>query len=142
MVARDWRFQADEAKEALPQRNSYLEFLRAACTPESDYDGAIIIFTELVANVIRHTSGPIQICVRGNARGTVTLRVSDFGSPFPLSPSLPPTTSEGGRGLYIIAQLSSDVSVSRNEYGNVVRVDLPVALTSSLLSAASSDEDG
>jgi anti-sigma regulatory factor (Ser/Thr protein kinase) len=130
MVLRDWRFQADEAREALPQRYSYLAFLRASCTPESDYDGALIIFTELIANVIRHTAGPIQISVRRNPRGSVTLRVTDKGRPFGFPASLPPTTSESGRGLYIVAQLSSDVSVSRNGYGNVVRVDLPVVLAS------------
>jgi anti-sigma regulatory factor (Ser/Thr protein kinase) len=111
MVARDWLFRADDAKEALPQRQSYLEFLRAACTPDSDYDGALIIFTELIANVIRHAAGPIQIRVGGYAQGALTLQVTDTGAPFCSAPSLPPANSEGGRGLYIISQLST-ISVS------------------------------
>lgn len=129
MLAPDWEFQADEAKEALIERKGYLEFLRAACTPDSDYDSALIIFAELIANVIRHAAGPIQISIWGNERGSVTLQVIDTGAPFHFAPKLPPPNSEGGRGLYIISRLSREVSVSRNEDGNVVRVELPVAFS-------------
>jgi anti-sigma regulatory factor (Ser/Thr protein kinase) len=128
MVARAWEFQADEAREAVTERHRYLDFLRAACTPDSDYDGALIVFAELIANVIRHAAGPIRVIVRADEVGTVTLQVMDSGAPFALTLSLPPSENESGRGLYIVSQLCGEVSVSRNEDGNVVKVRLPVAL--------------
>jgi anti-sigma regulatory factor (Ser/Thr protein kinase) len=131
MPESDWHFQGDDAKKALSERNSYLEFLRSTCTADSDFDAAAILFTELVANVVRHAAGRIQISVRADRHGSVMLEVEDSGAPFAFAPSLPSITSEGGRGLYIISKLSADVSLSRNGDGNAVRVKLPVDWASS-----------
>jgi anti-sigma regulatory factor (Ser/Thr protein kinase) len=130
MAAFNWHFQAAEAKEALRERHNYIAFLRASCTRDSDYDGALIVFAELVGNVVRHAEGPIHLSLCSDPRGNVTLQISDTGSPFEFAPSLPGSTSENGRGLYIVSQFCRNVSVTHAERGNVVRVQLPVVLAS------------
>jgi len=126
MAERNWQFETSDASQALVERHSYVQFLRATCTTDSDYDAAIMVFSELVGNVIRHAHGPVQISVQHSDLGTVTLRVADTGAPFAFAPSLPPIGDEGGRGLYIVSELCSDISVTRSEHGNIMRVRLPV----------------
>jgi anti-sigma regulatory factor (Ser/Thr protein kinase) len=126
MAERNWHFQASDASEALVERHSYVQFLRATCTPDSDYDAAMMAFSELVGNVVRHAPGPVQITVRWSDPGAMTLQVADTGVAFAFAPLLPPLTDEGGRGLYIVSELCSDVRVVRSEHGNVIRVRLPV----------------
>ncbi|HEY1428239.1 MAG TPA: ATP-binding protein [Candidatus Tumulicola sp.] len=126
MVAREWSFEAAEAVRALFEKRNYLSFLRAVCTPDSDYDAAVIVFIELVGNVVRHAAGPIRISVRTNESGGAILQVTDTGAPFAIAPALPSNTSESGRGLYIVCRFCTEVTVTRNERGNVVRVRLPV----------------
>jgi anti-sigma regulatory factor (Ser/Thr protein kinase) len=126
MVERNWHFEASDPTDALAERHSYVQFLRATCTSDSDYDAAIMIFSELVGNVIRHAHGPVQISVQHLDAVAVTLRVADTGDPFAFAPSLPPIDDESGRGLYIVSELSSDIRMTRSEHGNIVRVRLPV----------------
>jgi anti-sigma regulatory factor (Ser/Thr protein kinase) len=123
----EWQFQASTAKAALSARPALAAFLRDSCTPESDCDGAIIAFGELVTNVMVHAPGPIEVLVRADADGTVTIHVCDTGLGFSLAPSLPPPLSEsGGRGLYIVSKLCSGLARSRIEGGNKVSAVLPV----------------
>jgi anti-sigma regulatory factor (Ser/Thr protein kinase) len=104
-----------------------MSFLRKACNGQSDFGGAEIIFGELVANVVRHAPGPIQITARSDSRGSVTLNVFDTGPAFKIAPALPASlSSESGRGLYVISQLCAHLSSIRTEIGNKVSVVLPV----------------
>lgn len=107
-----------------------MAILRASCTPDSDYDGAAVVFGELTANVVRHASGPISIAVRFASDGTVILDVGDSGSGFEFAPTLPSVERDGGRGLYLVSQLCDHVSTLRTKNGNVVRVRLPVTAVS------------
>ncbi|MGH7716694.1 MAG: ATP-binding protein, partial [Vulcanimicrobiaceae bacterium] len=87
----------------MSQRGAFIRFLGSRCTPESDFQAAEIVYGELVANVVRHAPGPIEIMLRSNGRDKVTIEVCDtaidFKSARPAEPSL---YSESGRGLYII----------------------------------------
>ncbi|HEY3674704.1 MAG TPA: ATP-binding protein [Candidatus Tumulicola sp.] len=130
MAARVWSFEAVKAEKALFEKTNYLDFLRSVCTPDSDYDAAVMVFTELVADVVRHAAGPIEIEVRSNGTGGAFLQVADSGRPFAFAPALPADMSESGRGLYIVFKFCSDVSVSRSEHGNIVLVRLPVEWSS------------
>jgi anti-sigma regulatory factor (Ser/Thr protein kinase) len=104
-----------------------MDFLRKGCTGQSDFGGAEIIFGELIANVVRHAPGPIQITARSDGRGRMTLNVYDTGPPFTVAPALPVSLlSESGRGLYVISQLCAQLSSMRTEIGNKVSVVLPV----------------
>ena len=75
----EWQFQASTAKAALSARPALAAFLRESCTPESDCDGAIIAFGELVTNVMVHAPGPIEVLVEADASGAVRIHVCDTG---------------------------------------------------------------
>ncbi|HEY8297424.1 MAG TPA: ATP-binding protein [Candidatus Baltobacteraceae bacterium] len=122
----EWQFQAADARLALYARHGFLDALQQACTSESDCKSAEIAFGELVANVVRHAPGPIEITVESDAHGLVTLDVCDSGAGFVLMHSLPPRNSESGRGLFIVAQLCTNLSSTRLVSGNKVSVVLPV----------------
>ncbi len=122
----EWQFQSKQAGAALSAKRAFMTFLRESCTPESDCDGALIVFGELVTNVVLHAPGPIEITVSSDARGVVTLDVYDTGDGFVLEPSLPPPTSGGGRGLFIVSQLCRRASVARVPNGTKVSAELPV----------------
>jgi anti-sigma regulatory factor (Ser/Thr protein kinase) len=123
----EWYFQAVDARQALSARRAFVAFLRESCTPESDYYGAEAVFGELVANVVLHARGPIEIVVKARSEGTVTLDVCDTGPAFAIAPSLPPISKQGGRGLYIISRLSANPTIERIEGdGKRVSVVLPV----------------
>jgi anti-sigma regulatory factor (Ser/Thr protein kinase) len=94
----EWSFQAANATKAVGARHEFLAFLRDSCTPESDYDSALVVFGELVSNVVRHAPGPIEINVQSDATGAVILDVYDSGGRFIPLTSLPPSTQLGGRG--------------------------------------------
>ena len=104
-----------------------MDFLRKGCNAASDFGGAEIIFGELVANVVQHAPGPIQITARSDRRGRVTLNVFDTGPAFKVAPALPASLlSESGRGLYVVSQLGMRLSSIRTEIGNKVSAILPV----------------
>lgn len=121
-----WHFQAPDAREALFARRPLTAYLRRLCTPESDFSGAALIFGELVSNVIRHAPGPVDISVRADRGGVVTMNICDSGSGFELEPSLLAYLAEDGRGLYIVSRLCSQLSSTRIPGGNRVSVVLPV----------------
>ena len=123
----EWHFRSADAADALSERRAFAEFLRTRCTPESDWQAAEIVFGELVANVVRHAPGPIEIMLRSNTRGAVKLEVCDTAIHFTIArPVEPPLYSEGGRGLHIIWQLCSNLSRTKTPNGGKVSVVLPV----------------
>ncbi len=123
-----WEFQAADAGAARFSRRAFVEVLRSLCAASSDFSAAELVFTELVANVVRHAPGPIHVAVETLGCGTVMLAVTDTGAPFAIAPCLPPSAdlSDGGRGLFIVANLCPRLSVFRTAYGNTVQAVLPV----------------
>jgi anti-sigma regulatory factor (Ser/Thr protein kinase) len=139
----EWQFQADDARLALSVRREFLAFLRESCTTTSDCEAALLVFGELIANVILHAPGPIEITVQSDARGAVSLDVCDTGPGFCLAPSLPPVSSEnGGRGLFIASRLCSSLANTRIEGGNKVSAVLPVIAKPSQLHLVPHKLDG
>ncbi len=123
----EWHFRAADAAEALPERREFIKFLRTRCTPESDFQAAEIVFGELVANVVRHAPGPIEIMLRSNERGTVTVEVCDNAMHFTIArPVEPPLYAESGRGLHIIWHLCGNLSRTKTLNGGKSSVVLPV----------------
>ncbi|MFI8849157.1 SpoIIE family protein phosphatase [Streptomyces sp. 891-h] len=83
-----------------------------------------LMVSELVTNAIRHGAGPIRLCL---IRHTVlSCEVTDGSS---TSPRLrhPRTTDEGGRGLFLVAQLSRRWGTRYTEAGKIIwaEQDLP-----------------
>ncbi|MGA8533213.1 MAG: ATP-binding protein [Candidatus Tumulicola sp.] len=130
----EWQFQAIDANEALSAKHAFVAFLRESCTPKSDCEAAMVVFGELVANVILHAPGSIEITLQSDSKGVVTLDVCDSGGGFILAPSLPSViTALGGRGLYIVSRLCSSLVATRMEGGNKVSAVLPVVAKASYL---------
>ncbi|HEY1728065.1 MAG TPA: ATP-binding protein [Candidatus Baltobacteraceae bacterium] len=123
----EWYFRAADAAKAVSERRAFTKFLRARCTPGSDCQAAEIVFGELVANVVRHAPGPIEIMLRSTPRGAVTLEVCDTAAHFKVTrPTQPPLNAESGRGLYVIWHLCGNLSRTKTPTGGKMSVVLPV----------------
>lgn len=91
------------------------EYLRAleqeAGSASFDHFVAELIFAELVGNVVRHASGPVDVrlsCDNGDA----VIEVYDRGKGFHYPPRVPEhPLAEYGRGLFLVAQFSKQLNV-------------------------------
>lgn len=82
----------------------YREALRKHVGRALDEHAAVVVFTELVANVVRHAPGSIKISLECNGE-EVLLSVTDNGPGFHFSDPAPPDMlSETGRGLFIVSR--------------------------------------
>lgn len=120
-----WGFCCSDARRALAYRREYALFLRSVASPDSDFFGAEVIFGELVANVIRHSSGPIE--VRVECRDEIVLNVgdkNDAGTELAVPPFDP--NAEGGRGLYLVKTLGRGLRVRPLGRGKEIEVVLPL----------------
>ncbi len=125
----EWKFQAEDALDALRLRAAVRAFFLAEAAEGSDVDAAVLIFGELVGNVIRHAPGEIAIAVRWNEDGPV-LSVEDRGPGFdrvPVCSSLEDPWRESGRGFGIVGLLADDVRVEPRADGGT-RVTVRLAL--------------
>lgn len=78
---------------------------------------AKLVLGELVGNVARHAPGALQIVVDMTTASPV-LHVVDEGTGFEREPALPrDVLSEGGRGLFIVSELTQEFTISRGPGG-------------------------
>ncbi|MFE0529558.1 ATP-binding protein [Micromonospora parva] len=72
-------------------------------------DRAVVIASELISNAVQHAGTDMDITV-AHVAGSLRISVRDRGGETPSSttPTLPRQMSEGGRGLPIIAALTTD----------------------------------
>ena len=124
-----WSFTASDAEKAIAARNDLRRQLIAAGAHPQDCNNAELVFVELLANVIRHTPGRMEATLTLNGHLPV-LHVCDYGPGFRFTPKLPGNPlAEEGRGLYLIASLTEDFTVSpRSEGGSHARAVLQVML--------------
>ncbi|MGH7714458.1 MAG: ATP-binding SpoIIE family protein phosphatase, partial [Vulcanimicrobiaceae bacterium] len=122
-----WRFHADHARAANDARRSFIDHLHAEASPASEFDAAEVIFGELVANVVRHAPGPIDIALEW-IDGFAILHVIDRGNGFKFQPRRrADILMEAGRGLWLVEQFGGTIDVERIAgYGAHLRVELPV----------------
>ncbi len=122
-------------------------------------DDAVLILSELLSNSCRHASplraegspdgeaDSVRAAWRIDARGQLTVSVTDGGGPTRPLPATPSVTARGGRGLAIIRSLAKDWGV-RDGHGEVTvwatlslhdafatRMDLAAGLPAELRSA-------
>jgi anti-sigma regulatory factor (Ser/Thr protein kinase) len=117
-----WQFWSDRAEAALASRDDFVIALQRQSGGEVDAFVAKLIYTELVANVIRHAPGPIHI-VLDLQNEKLWLSVSDRGPPFEWRPTLPGVLAESGRGMFLISRYAQEVKIERGAIdGNVIRV--------------------
>jgi len=78
---------------------------------------AKMVLGELVGNVARHAPGALQIVVDMTTAAPV-LHVVDEGTGFEREPELPrDVLAEGGRGLFIVSELTQEFTISRGPGG-------------------------
>ena len=125
-----WWFQADHARAAADARWAFVNQLRREGVDQEDVDIAEIIFGELVANVVRHAPGAIDIALEWS-EGSAVLHVTDRGRGFSRTPRRQDDPlKETGRGLWLVEQFGGTIDIEPIEgFGTHVRVALPVRRT-------------
>jgi anti-sigma regulatory factor (Ser/Thr protein kinase) len=121
-----WHFESDDAGSANDARFAFVAYLQRRNLDPDLIASAELVFGELVANVVRHAPGPIDIDLAWRD-DTPLLTVRDRGPHFEVgSPTLPDDDfAERGRGLFIISCAASQpVVTARPGGGNEVAVAL------------------
>ncbi|MGY1633169.1 ATP-binding protein [Geodermatophilus sp. SYSU D01186] len=81
--------------------------LTAACPGLADLrDRLILALDEMASNALRHGGGHVRAAVRTTGEGWL-IEVSDAAVSTPPSPAVGRDPSEGGLGLYLIAELAT-----------------------------------
>jgi anti-sigma regulatory factor (Ser/Thr protein kinase) len=123
----EWQFRADDALDALRMRAVVRAFFVAEADEASDVDGAVLVFGELVANVVRHAPGAISVRIEWPAAGSAMLYVDDWGPGVRSVPTSDDPMREGGRGIEIVRALAHDVHIVSAPFGGThVSAALPV----------------
>jgi signal transduction histidine kinase len=121
-----WR-AAGEAERVLRLRRRFRELILSLPSAACDVDAAELIFGELVANVVRHARGEVEVRLEIAGRAPV-LVVRDHGPGLRGAPmgAAPDAYAESGRGLAIVRRLSRRVAVRPAPGGGtIVRAVLP-----------------
>jgi PAS domain S-box-containing protein len=122
-----WRFDALDGSEAQRVRGRFVESLELHRFSGEERDNAELIFSELVGNVVRHAAQAATVEAAIDHGGPYSvLHMLDSGNGFYHISRLPPEPyAENGRGLFVIAALSIDFTVSeRPDGGSHTRVVL------------------
>ncbi len=126
-VLGSWDFDAREPAAAPVVRGRIVRFLSRVAASAGDIAAAELVLGELLANVVEHAPGPVHVEVDWRDREPL-LSVRDAGPGFhDLRRRLSAPFSEGGRGLYLAAQLGRELNVrKRLEGGMELSVLLPL----------------
>ena len=118
-----WSFPIVDATAASNVRREIVDLLRRLGASERDGADAELVIGELLGNVMRHAYGDALIILDPSG-ATPVLHILDSGPGFTFDARLPrDEMSESGRGLYIAAMLTRDLSVApRAEGGSHARV--------------------
>ena len=116
----------DDAERALRRRPTFRAHLCAVAN-DADVAAAELIYGELLANVVRHARGRVEVRLELDDAAPV-LVVRDFGPGMrsvPYDPRREPM-AESGRGLAIVERLAEDLEVERiPDGGTMIRAKLP-----------------
>jgi len=123
----EWQFRADDAIDALRMRAVVRTFFVAEADEASDVDGAVLVFGELVANVVRHAPGAISVRIEWPATGPAMLYVDDWGPGVRSVRTSADPMREDGRGIEIVRALARDLRIVSAPFGGThVSAALPV----------------
>ncbi len=81
----------------------------SVCSSSTDdaRDGLLLVFEELASNALRHGGGRVRAAVRTTA-DSYLIEVSDQAPDEPPCPAVGRDPSEGGLGLYLIAEMATE----------------------------------
>ena len=132
-----WHFQSDDAVNASDARVAFVAHLERRNIDPILVAQAELVFGELVANVVRHAPGPIEIALTWQAAQPL-LAVRDRGPRFAFSHATLPDEefAESGRGLFLISAVATPpLVIARPGGGNEVVVALPTGRTDAVAAA-------
>jgi anti-sigma regulatory factor (Ser/Thr protein kinase) len=121
-----WALSLDDAGTGVRARSHFVAFLRSIKSGKEFIGTAELVFGELLGNVVRHAPGPVEIFLDLDD-DRVILHVIDSGPPLSMTEyNLPADAlSERGRGLFIVAQLASEVRIElAGDFGNHIIVTM------------------
>ena len=117
VAAQRWTFDVDDAEDAKTARRAIAAALQTHHMAPDYVIVAELIVSELLGNVVRYASGRVHVILDQSAEVPV-LHVIDNGEGFEHNPRLPADTfAENGRGLYIVAELAREFTISRAPNG-------------------------
>jgi PAS domain S-box-containing protein len=111
--AKRWKFDVGDARAATEARRALVEELRGAGINEENVLVAELIVAELLGNVVRYAGGRVDLILDYSADVPV-IHLIDAGQGFEHNPRLPADAyAENGRGLFIVAELAREFTISR-----------------------------
>jgi anti-sigma regulatory factor (Ser/Thr protein kinase)/predicted ArsR family transcriptional regulator len=125
----DWYLDSAKASDASLLRSEIQSYLLRHAASDADIPAAILAVSELLANAVRHATGPAWVSIDWSEREP-RLTVRDLGPGFQLGEvGLPEDPfAGGGRGLFLTDRVARDLEVATRERGGAsVSVTLPVA---------------
>jgi anti-sigma regulatory factor (Ser/Thr protein kinase) len=96
----------------LPRLRDELRRQTAADSPRQDQESAdlrdqlVLAFDEMASNALRHGGGSVHAVLR-HTDDAYLIEISDAAASAPPAPAVGRDPSEGGLGLYLIAELAS-----------------------------------
>ena len=110
---RRWSFASLDAQGLARMRREFRAVLIGFGLSELRLETAELVLGELAGNVVRHAAGAVEF-VLDHTGGELVLHVIDEGPGFERAPMLPiDVMSESGRGLFIVAELTREFSVTK-----------------------------
>jgi anti-sigma regulatory factor (Ser/Thr protein kinase) len=111
--ARRWVFDVADAAAASAARGALAGELRDAGLAPDHVLVAELVVAELLGNVVRYAAGRVEVILDCSANVPV-IHIIDDGLGFEHNPRLPADAyAESGRGLFIVAELTREFTISR-----------------------------
>lgn len=122
----DWVIDTNNGGALRALRSEVVAYVERHAESNEGLDDVRLVISELIANCARHASGPLWLTIDWSAVEPV-VSVADLGPGFDPVMELPEASSMGGRGLYLINQVSQNLAVRRRTAGgSVVSTTLPI----------------
>jgi PAS domain S-box-containing protein len=108
-----WRFDPRDWRRAYDVRETIVEALERQGR-DVDISAAELVFGELIGNAVRHAPGSIDVELTIDDPAQPVLHVIDDGPGYASETRLPSDDSESGRGLYLVARLTREFTVTKS----------------------------